>query len=148
LKFNFAITIKKYNSAKSETKVKINVFYINCNFEENKNWQKWIINKEITESFSDFLTKIKYKNKLLNRNTPLIRLLTIYNNCCIELDWKSKPNQDHILSIKSINKIFANLVLDLFYKKVEIIVSNKRIIIKRIFINAIKTVGINGKWKK
>jgi hypothetical protein len=82
---NFAITAKKCNRAKSITKAKINVSCVNCDFEENRDWQGWIIGKGITGSLSAFLTRIKHKN-LLKRNTPLMRLLTIRDNCCIKLD--------------------------------------------------------------
>lgn len=147
-RLNFAITAKKYDSAKSKTKAKINVSCVNCDFKENRDWRGWIIGKGITGSLSAFLTRIKHKNKLLNRNTPLIRLLTICDNCCIKLDWEGKPNQDHILSIGSINKISASLVLGLSYKEVEIIASSKRIIMEGVLMNAIKTVGIDGEWKE
>ena len=82
--------------AKPETKAKINVSCVNCDFGEIRDWRGWIIGKGITGSLSAFLTRIKHKNKLLNRNTPLMRLLTICDDCCIELNWTGRPNQDHI----------------------------------------------------
>lgn len=85
-RLNFAITAKRCDSAKSETKAKINVSCVNCDFEENRDWHGWIIGKGIAGSLSVFLTKVKHKNKLLKRNMPLMRLLTICDNCCIELD--------------------------------------------------------------
>jgi hypothetical protein len=72
-----------------------------------------------------------------------MRLLTLYKSCCIELDWDSKPDQDHILSVGNIKKISKSLVLCLLYKEVEEVVANKEIIIKGVAMNAIKTVGIN-----
>jgi hypothetical protein len=77
-----------------------------------------------------------------------MRLLTIYNNYYIKLEWNSKLNQDYILSIKSINKIFISLILSLLYKEVKIVASSKGIIIKGVLINAVKIVNINGKLKE
>jgi hypothetical protein len=133
--------------AKSETKAKINVSCVNCDFKESRNWQGWIIGKGITGSLNAFLTRIKHKNKLLKRNTPLMRLLTICDSCCIELDWNGSPDQDHILSFGSINKISASLVLGLSYKEVEMVASSKGIIMEGVAMNTIKTVGIDGEWK-
>jgi hypothetical protein len=76
-----------------------------------------------------------------------MRLLTICDNCCIELDWDGKPDQDHILSIGSINNISASLVLCLSYKEVEMIASSKGIIMEGLAMNTIKTVGTDGKSK-
>jgi hypothetical protein len=90
-RLNF-VTANKYDSAKPKTKAMINVSGVNCVFEEKIDWQGWIIGKGITGSLSAFLVRIKHKNKLLRRNTPLMRLLTICDNCCFELDWDGKPN--------------------------------------------------------
>jgi hypothetical protein len=142
------VAAKKYDSAKPETKAKIIVSCVNCEFEEKRDWQGWIIGKGITGSLNSFLIRIKHKSKLLKRNTPLMRLLTICDNCCIELDWDGKPDQDHILSIGNINKISASLVLGLSYKEAEAVVSSKEIIMEGVAMNAIKTVGIDGEWKE
>lgn len=147
-RLNFAITAKKCDSAKSETKAKINVSCVNCDFEEKRDWQGWIIGKGITGSLNAFLKRIKYKNKLLKRNTPLMRLLTICDNCCIELDWDGKPDQDHILSVGRLHKISASLVLRLSYKEIEEVISSKSIIMGGLLMNAIKTVGIDGQEKE
>lgn len=147
-RLNFTITVKKYDRAKSKTKAKINVSCVNCDFKENRDWQGCIIGKGITGSLRAFLIRVKHRNKLLKRNTPLMKLLTIYDNCCIKLDWDSKPNQGYILGIGSINKISASLVLGLSYKEVEIVASSKGIIIEGVTINAIKTVGIDGELKE
>jgi hypothetical protein len=147
-KLNFAITAKKCDSAKSEIKAKINVSCVNCDFEEKRDWQGWIIGKGITGSLNAFLKRIKHKNKLLKRNTPLMRLLTICENCCIELDWDGKPDQDHILSIGRLHKISESLVLRLSYKEIEEVISSKSIIIGGLLMNAIKTVGIDGQEKE
>jgi hypothetical protein len=143
---NFAITAKKCDSAKSKTKAKIDVSCVTCDFEENRDWQGWIIGKGITGSLNAFLTRIKHKN-LLKRNTPLMRLLTICDSCCIELDWEGKPDQYHILSVGSINNISASLVLCLSYKEIEIVASSEGIIMEGVAMNTIKTVGIDGKLK-
>ena len=73
-----------------------------------------------------------------------MRLLTICDNCCIKLDWNSRRDQDRILSIRSINKISASLVLRLLYKEVKTVASSKGII-KEVAINTIKIVSINSK---
>ncbi|KAH6670157.1 hypothetical protein B0J14DRAFT_703154 [Halenospora varia] len=147
-RLNFAITAKICDSAKSETKAKINVSCVNCNFEENRDWQGWIIGKGITGSLNAFLTRIKHKNKLLKGNTPLMRLLTICDNCCIQLDLDGKPDQDHILGVGSINKISASLVLGLSYKEVEMVALSKGIIMEGVAMSTIKTVGIDDEWKE
>jgi hypothetical protein len=147
-RLNFAITAKKCDGAKSETKAKIDVSCVNCDFEEKRDWQGWIIGKGITGSLNAFLKRIKYKNKLLKRNTPLMRLLTICDNCCIELDWDGKPDQDHILSVGRLHKISASLVLRLSYKEIEEVISSKSIIIGGLLMSAIKTVGIDGQEKE
>lgn len=121
---------------------------MNCDFEGKRNWQGWIIGKGITKSLNAFLTRIKHKNKLLKWNAPLIRLLTICDNCCIELDWDGKPDQDHILSVGSINKISASLVLSLSHKEVEEVISSKSIIIEGLLMDAVKIVGIDGQEKE
>jgi hypothetical protein len=139
------IAAKKCDSAKSETKGKINVSCVNCDFEEKRDWQGWIIGKGITGSLNAFLIRIKHKNKLLKRKKPLMRLLTICDNCCIELDWDGKPDQDHI---GSTNEISASLVLSLSHKEVETVVLSKTIIIEEVSINTIKTAGIDGEWKQ
>jgi len=126
--------------SKSETKAKINVSCVNCDFEEKRDWQGWIIGQGITGSLNAFLIRIMHKNKLLKRKKPLMRLLTICDNCCIELDWDGRPDQDHIGS----NEISASLVLSLSHKEVETVVLSKIIIIEGVSINTIKTAGIDG----
>ncbi|KAH6664595.1 hypothetical protein B0J14DRAFT_569575 [Halenospora varia] len=143
-RLNFVITAEKCDSTKSETKTKILVSCVNCYFEKNRDWQGWIIGKGITRSLNAFLTRIKHKNKLLKGNMPLMRLLTICDNCCIKLDWVGKPDQDHIRGVGSINKISASLVLGLSYKEVEMVASSKGIIMEGVAMNTIKTVGIDG----
>jgi hypothetical protein len=130
-----------------KSKAMINVSCVNCDFEEKRDWQGRIIGKGITGSLSAFLARMKHKNKLLKRNTPLVRLLTTCDNCCIELGWDGKPDQDHILNVGSINKISASLVLSLSYKEVEEVVSSKSIIMEGPIMNAIKTVGIDDQEK-
>jgi hypothetical protein len=112
-------------------------------FEEKRDWQGCIIGKGITGTLSAFLTRIRHKNRLRKRNMPLMRLLTLCGNCCIELDWDGKPDQDHILNVGSINKISASLVLSLSHKEVEEVFSSKSIIMEGPLMNAFKTVGID-----
>ncbi|KAH8650339.1 hypothetical protein BGZ60DRAFT_195572 [Tricladium varicosporioides] len=142
-----AITAKKCDNVKSITKAKIDISCVNCCFKENRDWQGRILGKGITGSLNAFLTRIRH-NRLLKGNTPLMRLLTICDNCCIELDWGRKPNRDHILGVGSINKISASLVLALSHKEVEIVASSKGIIMEGVAMNIIKTVGIDGRWKE
>jgi len=105
------VTAKKCDSARPETKAKVVVTCVDCEFEEKRDWQGWIIGKGITGSLNSFLTRFKHKSKLLKGNTPLMRLLTLCDHCCIELDWDGKPDQDHILSVGNIKKIPESLVL-------------------------------------
>jgi hypothetical protein len=85
-------TAKKCDSARPKTKAKVAVSCVSCEFEEKRDWQGWIIGKGITGSLNAFLTRVKHKSKLLKRNTLLMRLLTLYDSCCIELDWDGKPD--------------------------------------------------------
>ncbi|KAH8674365.1 hypothetical protein BGZ60DRAFT_403707 [Tricladium varicosporioides] len=142
-----AITAKKCDNVKSITKAKIGVSCVNCYFKENRDWQGWILGKGITGSLNAFLTRIRH-SRLLKGNTLLMRLLTVCDNCCIELDWGGRPNQDQILGAGSINKISASLVLALSHKEVEIVASSKGIIMEGVAMNNIKTVGIDGEWKE
>jgi hypothetical protein len=142
------VTAKKCDRSKPKTNAKVIVSCVNCKFEVKRDWQGWIIGKGITGSLNAFLTRLKNKSKLLNRNTPLMRLLTLCGSCCIELDWDGKPDQDHILSVGNINEISASLVLSLSYKEVEAVVSSREIIMEGVAMNAIKTVGIHGEWKE
>jgi hypothetical protein len=141
------ITAKKCRIAKPETGAKINVSCVNCDSEEERDWQGQIIGNGITGSLNAFFTRIRHKNKLLKRDTPLMKLLTICDTCCTELNWDGKPNRDHILSVGNINKILASLVLGISYKEVEAVVSSKAIIMEGVAMSAIKTVGIDGVLK-
>jgi hypothetical protein len=139
-----SVTAKKCDSARPETKAKVIVSCVNCEFEEKRDWQGWIIGKGITGSLNALLTRVKHKSKLLKGNTPLMRLLTLCDSCCIELDWDGKP----VLSIGNIKKISKSLVLCLSHKEVEEVVASREIIMEGVTINAIKTVGIDGEWKE
>jgi hypothetical protein len=143
-------TAKKCGRAKPKTKAKVIISCVNCEFEEKRDWQGWIIGKGITGSLNAFLTRVKHKSELLKRNTPLMRLLTLCDSCCIELDWDGKPDQDQILSVGNIKKISESLVLCLSYKEVEEVAASRKIIMEEVAMNmnAIKTVGINGEWKE
>ena len=77
-----------------------------------------------------------------------MRLLILYDSCCIKLEWDGKPDQDHILSVGNINKISISLVLYISFEEVEAIVSSRKIIIEGVAMNVIKTLGIDGEWKE
>ena len=121
---------------------------VNCIYEEKRNWKGWIIGKGITGSLNAFLTRLKYKRKLLNWNTSLMRLLILCDSCYIKLEWDGKPDQDHILNIGNINKISVSLVLYILFEEVEVIVSSRKIIMEGVTMNVIKTLGIDGEWKE
>jgi hypothetical protein len=78
----------------------------------------------------------------------LIDLLTVCDGCCIKLDWDSKPNRDHILSVKDVKKISASLVLSLSYKEVGQVISSQAIVIEGQLINTIKTISMDGQEKE
>ena len=59
-------TAKKCDRAKPKTKAKVIISCVNCEFEEKRDWQGWIIGKGITRSLNAFLIRLKYKRKLLN----------------------------------------------------------------------------------
>jgi hypothetical protein len=79
----------------------------------------------------------------------LIRLLTLYIKCFIKLKVYNKADQiNWLFSFKNNNKILKGITLRILYKRVKRVVSNKVIIIEDVLINMIKTVDINGKYKK
>jgi hypothetical protein len=143
-----SVTVEKCDSTKPKTKAKIVISCVTCEFEEKRDWQGWIIGRGITGYLNAFLTRVKHKSKLPGRNKPIMRLLTLCDSCCIELDWDGKPDQDHIRSVGNIKKMSESLVLCLSYKEVEKIVASREIIMEGVAMNAIKTVGIDGEWKE
>jgi hypothetical protein len=79
----------------------------------------------------------------------LIRLLTLYIKCFLKLKVYNKADQiNWLFSFKNNNKILKGITLRILYKRVKRVVSNKVIIIEDVLINMIKTVDINGKYKK
>lgn len=147
-KLNCTIIAKKHNSAKSGIKTKINVSCVNCDFEEKREWQGWVIGKGVIGSLNAFIKRIKHNDKLLKRKTSLMKLLTVCDDCCVELDWHGKPDQDHILSVGKLHKMPASLVLSLSYKEIEKVISSKAIIVGGLLTNTIKTVSIDGREKE
>ena len=131
---------KKYSGTKSETKAKIDVSCVNCDFEDKIEWQGYIVGNGIHGSIYAFFTRIKHKNKLSKGGKRLMGLLTICDDCCTELDLDGKPDQTHILNF-GVSQISASLVLSLSYKEVEEVVSSRAIIIEGPLMEAIKTVG-------
>lgn len=147
-RLDFTITAKKYNTAKSKTKAKIDISCVNCDFEDMRDWQGCIVGKGIHGSVYAFFARIKHKHKLLRGNKRLIGLLTICDDCCIDLGWYSAPDRNHVLGFGGVNKISASLVLSVTYKEIEEVVSSGAIILGDPLVNAIKTVGIDGREKE
>lgn len=77
-----------------------------------------------------------------------MRLLTICADCCTELDWNGRPDQNHILSVGRLHKTSAKLVLSLSHKEIEEVISSVFIIMGSFLINSIKTVDIDGYVKE
>jgi hypothetical protein len=77
--------------------------------------------------------------------------LTVCTDCCTELELYYEADQmDRIFSFKDSNETFSDMVLRISYKAVEEIVSSQVIMMEGVLLNAntIKTVGVDGKWRK
>jgi hypothetical protein len=82
---------------------------------------------------------------------PLIRLLTVCIECYTKLDLYYKVDQiDQVFGFRGSIERSGGMVLRIIYKEIEEIVSSKVIVIEGVLLNAgiIKTVGIDGKWRK
>jgi hypothetical protein len=141
-------TAKKYGSTKPETEAKIDVSCVNCDFEDKIDWRGYIVGKGIHGSVYAFFTRIKHKHKLLKGSKGLMGLLTICNDCCIELGFDGKPDEAHVLKSRVFSQISATLVLSLSYKEVEEVVSSRAIIMEGPLMSAIRTIGIDGRGGK
>lgn len=132
-----------------EIQAKINILCINhqnCDFGGPRDWQGRIVGKGIHGSLNALLTKIKHKNKLSKKDTPLMGLLTICIECCEGLGLH-EDDLGQIPSSKD-SKPLGSMVLSLSYKEVEEVVSSKVIIMEGMLMNTIKTVGVDAKEKK
>jgi hypothetical protein len=79
----------------------------------------------------------------------LIRLLTLCIKCFTKLKLYNKADQiNWLFSFKDNNKTFKDITLRILYKRVKEVVFSKVIVIEGVFINTIKTVNINNKYKK
>jgi hypothetical protein len=133
----------------SETKSKINVFCIKCKRFSKRYWQGRIIRKGIHRSVNAIFTRVKQKYKLLKSYSLLIRLLTLCIKCFTELKLYNKADQiNWLFGFKDNNKTSKGITLKISYKRVKKVVFSKVIVIEDVLINTIKTVSINGKYKK
>jgi hypothetical protein len=158
ININRAITAKKCESSRNwpsfpcsmwfETSAKVNVFCINCNFKDERDWQGRIIGRGVHGLLNALLARIKHKDK----DTPLIGLLTICIDCCeegLKFDYRDyKAEIDQILCSKNKNKRFGSILLGLSYKEVEGVIFSKVIIMEGILMSTIETIGVDAKQEK
>jgi hypothetical protein len=133
----------------SETKSKIDVFCIKCKRFSERYWQGRIIGKGIHGSVNAIFTRVKQKYKLLRGHLPLIRLLTLCIKCSTELELYDEADQiNWLFGFKDDNKTSRGMTLRISYKRVEEVVSSKVIVMEGVLMNTIKTVGVDGKYRK
>jgi hypothetical protein len=131
-----------------ETSAKINVFCINCNIKDERDWQGTKIGRGIHGSLNALLARIKHKDK----ETALMGLFTICIECCGEGlkfdDTDYKAAIDQILRSKNKNRHFGSILLSLSHKEVEGYISSKVMIMEGILMNTIETRGVDAKKEK
>lgn len=135
----------------SETKAKVNVSCINCDFEDKRDWQGRIMGSGLNGALSALLTRIKHKYRLFRDDTPLMELWTVCIHCSAKLELYHEVDQiSLIFHFKDSNKRAGGMVLRISYKEIEEIVSSKVIMMEGVLLsaNTIKTVGVDGKWRK
>jgi hypothetical protein len=127
-----------------ETKAKAEVFCVNhnCKFDERE-WEGHIIGRGVHGFLNVLFLKIKRGNKLSKGRTPLMGLLTICAECSREGD--CSDDADRLDQI--IKETPGHLILGLSDKEVEVVLSSKAIIMEGILMDAIKTVGVDGRCK-
>ncbi|KAH7418680.1 hypothetical protein BKA64DRAFT_654980 [Cadophora sp. MPI-SDFR-AT-0126] len=135
----------------SEIKAKVNVSCINCDFEDRRDWQGRIMGSGFYGALRALLIRIKHKCRLFRDDTPLMELWTVCIHCFAKLELFHEVDQiGMIFDFKDSNKRAAGMVLRISYKEIEDIVSCKVIMMEGVLLSAItiKTVGVDGKWRK
>jgi hypothetical protein len=134
----------------SETKAKVNVSCINCDFEDKREWQGRIMGRGLHGALSALLARIKHKYGLFRDDTPLMDLWTVCIHCSTKLELYHEVNQIGLIFDFKDSTRPKGIVLRVSYKEIEEIVSSKFIIMEGVLLsaNAIKTVGVDGKWRK
>ncbi|KAH8653972.1 hypothetical protein BGZ60DRAFT_419076 [Tricladium varicosporioides] len=135
----------------SETEATIHVFCINCKSLSERNWQGSIIGKGLHGSLNAFCARVKNKYMLFRSHTPLMRLLTVCIECCIQLELYYEADQiDRIFGFRDKNEPLREMVLRISYKEIEEFVSSKLIMMEGLLLNSetIKTASADGKWRK
>lgn len=125
---------------------KVNVLCVNvdCDFEDERDWQGRIVGKGVHGSLNALFTRIMHKNK---QQMPLIGLLTVCMECYKEgfsFDYMNSKRQiNQILSSKHKRKNFGRLILGVSYKEVEEIIFSKVIIMEGVLMDTVETVSLN-----
>ncbi|PVH72544.1 hypothetical protein DL98DRAFT_520444, partial [Cadophora sp. DSE1049] len=135
----------------SEIKAKVNVSCINCDFEDKRDWQGRILGSGFHGALRALLTRIKHKCRLFKDDTPFMELWTVCIHCSATLELYHEVDQiGMIFDFKDSHKRAGGMVLRISYKEIEDIVSSKVIMMDGVLLsaNTIKTVGVDGKWRK
>ena len=123
-----------------QTNAKVNVFCVNCEYPDERDWSGKIVGKGIHGCLNALFTRLK------QNNTPLIGLLTLCSERCEEglsyADYWARI--EIILGSKHLSKNLGRMVLSLSSKEVEEVVFSKEIVMEGILMDSIETVGING----
>ena len=131
-----------------ETSAKVNVFCINCNTNDERDWHGTIIGRGIHGSLNALLARIKHRDK----DMALIGFLTICIECCgegLKFDYTDyKDEIDQVLRSRKKNRRFGSILLSVSYKEVEGVISSKVIIMKGILMDTVETISVDAKKEK
>ncbi|KAH8650260.1 hypothetical protein BGZ60DRAFT_421626 [Tricladium varicosporioides] len=134
----------------SESRAKVNISCINCNFKDKRYWQGRIMGRGLHGALSALIARIKHKYRLFRDGTPLVELWTVCIHCSTKLELYHEADQISLVFDFKDNKGGGGIVLRISYKEIEEIVSSKVIMMEGVILgaNTIKTVGVDGKWRK
>ena len=129
----------------SETKTKINIFCVNCSSSEERHWEGEIIGKGVCGSLKALLVRIRHECT----QAPLIGVVTIYPECCAELELYNYFDQiEEMSNFQSDYNIPGNVILGVPYKDIEELYFSKMIVLEGMFTNLHSSITNNNKRRK
>jgi len=135
----------------TETTTPISIFCVNCavkskdNQEEYRFWSGLIPGKRTLGYLKAYLIRIKLKVS----KAPLIKLLTLCKECCLELGLNTHLAQmDRILKFKDTPNTHRKLVFRISHREIEEMFSSRVIILVGMFTTPFLTINPDGQWKE
>jgi hypothetical protein len=109
-----------------------------------------LIGRGLHGALSALLARIKHKYGLFRDDTPLMDLWTVCIHCSANLELYYEVDQIGLIFDFKDSTRARGMFLRVLYKEIEEIISSKIIIMEGVLLsaNAIKTVGVDGKWRK